>query len=63
MRDIAHNLSHRYRSESGYRQVLVLSIPLIFSSGAMAVMQFVDRMFLAWYSQEAIAATMPAGVV
>lgn len=29
----------------------------------MAIMQFVDRMFLAWYSQEAIAATMPSGVV
>ena len=29
----------------------------------MAVQQFVDRMFLAWYSPEAIAATMPSGVV
>jgi MATE family multidrug resistance protein len=36
---------------------------LIFGSGAMAVMQFVDRMFLAWHSQEAVAATMPSGVV
>jgi len=56
-------MSQRYRAESGYREVLVLSIPLIFSMGAMAVMQFVDRMFLAWYSQEAVAATMPSGVV
>jgi len=43
--------------------VLVLAIPLIFSSGAIAVQQFVDRMFLAWYSPEAIAATMPSGTV
>lgn len=63
MREISHSLSQRYRADSGYRQVLVLSIPLIFGSGAMAIMQFVDRMFLAWYSQEAIAATMPSGVV
>ncbi len=63
MRPIAQSFSDRYRAESGYREVLVLSVPLIFSSGAMAVMQFVDRMFLAWYSQEAIAATMPSGVV
>lgn len=63
MSDIAHSLSQRYRGEAGYREVLVLSVPLFFSSGAMAVMQFVDRMFLAWYSQEAIAATMPSGVV
>ncbi|MBW2060323.1 MAG: MATE family efflux transporter [Deltaproteobacteria bacterium] len=29
----------------------------------MAVQQFVDRMFLAWYSSEAIAATMSAGIL
>lgn len=63
MTNAAQRLSRRYHAESGYREVLVLSIPLIFGSGAMAIQQFVDRMFLAWYSPEAIAATMPSGVV
>ena len=53
----------RWHGESGYRQVLALAIPLIFSSAAFAIQLFVDRMFLAWYSQEAIAATMPAGIL
>lgn len=63
MTPITQRLSHRYHTESGYRDVLVLAVPLILSSGAMAIQQFVDRMFLAWYSPEAIAATMPSGIV
>ena len=29
----------------------------------MMVMHFVDGLFLAWYSEEAIAAVVPAGMV
>ena len=53
----------RWHEEAGYRQVLALAVPLIFSSAAFAIQLFVDRMFLAWYSSEAIAATMPAGIL
>ena len=53
----------RWSAEGGYRQVLIIAIPLIFSSAGFAIQQFVDRMFLAWYSAEAIAATMPAGLI
>ena len=53
----------RWAAEGGYRQVLIIAIPLIFSSAGFAIQQFVDRMFLAWYSSEAIAATMPAGLI
>jgi len=60
---MVYRLSIRYHSEAGYRDVLALSIPLILSSGAIAVQQFVDRMFLAWYAPEAIAAIMPSGTV
>jgi MATE family multidrug resistance protein len=63
MRRLVQKLTDRYPGESGYREVLILAIPLIFGSGAIAIQQFIDRMFLAWYSPEAIAATMPAGVV
>ena len=57
------SISEPWHREGGYRQVLVLAIPLIFSSAGFAIQQFVDRMFLAWYSPVAIAATMPAGIV
>jgi len=56
-------LTHRWHCESGYREVLVLAIPLILSTGAWAIQHFVDRMFLTWYSPEAIAAAMPAGIL
>ena len=38
-------------------------LSLILSTGSWAVQHFVDRMFLAWYSAEAIAAAMPAGLL
>jgi MATE family multidrug resistance protein len=53
----------RWGAEGGYRQVLVIATPLILSTGAWSVQHFVDRMFLSWYSPEAIAAAMPAGMM
>ncbi len=55
-------LQNRWSEESGYREVLVISVPLILSTGAWSVLLFFDRMFLAWYSPEAIAAAMPSGM-
>ncbi|MBL4865862.1 MAG: hypothetical protein JKY67_05755, partial [Pseudomonadales bacterium] len=52
----------RWYSESGYREVLVLALPLILSTGAWSIQIFIDRLFLAWYSPEAIAAALPAGM-
>jgi len=43
--------------------VLVIAVPLILSTASWSVQHFVDRMFLAWYSAEAIAAAMPAGML
>ncbi|MBT8123436.1 MAG: MATE family efflux transporter [Gammaproteobacteria bacterium] len=56
------SLQHRWSAKSGYREVLVISIPLILSTGAWSILLFFDRMFLAWYSPAAIAAAMPAGM-
>jgi len=53
----------RWTAEGGYRQALIIAVPLIFGSAGMAIQQFVDRIFLAWYSPEAIAATMPARLI
>jgi len=55
-------IKKRWSEESGYREVLVISVPLILSTGAWSILLFFDRMFLAWYSPEAIAAAMPAGM-
>jgi len=52
-----------WRGESGYREVLQLAWPLFFSYGSATILQFVDRMFLTWYSPEAMAATAPAGML
>ena len=56
-------LKKRWRVQGGYRQLLAIATPLILSTGAWSVQHFVDRMFLSWYSPEAIAAAMPAGMV
>ena len=53
----------RWNAEGGYREVLVLAAPLIVSTGSLALQEFVDRMFLSWYSPVAIAAAMPAGIL
>lgn len=48
--------------KSAYRQVVSISIPLAMSMAAITVMEFTDRVFLANYSLEAIAAVVPAGI-
>jgi MATE family multidrug resistance protein len=57
------NLKTRWNSPGGYREVLVIAIPLILSTATWSIQHFVDRMFLTWYSPEAIAAAMPAGML
>lgn len=52
----------RWSRQNGYRQVLAISLPLVASMGSLALMQFTDRMFLANYSADAIAAALPAGI-
>lgn len=56
------HIKQRWHAEGGYHEVLTVAIPLILSTGAWSILLFVDRMFLAWYSSEAIAAAMPAGI-
>ena len=56
-------LKNRWNSNGGYREVLVVAIPLILSTATWSIQHFVDRMFLTWYSPETIAAAMPAGML
>ncbi|MBW7858497.1 MAG: MATE family efflux transporter, partial [Leptonema sp. (in: Bacteria)] len=53
----------KWQGSGGYREVLAISIPLILSTSAWSLQMFVDRMFLTWYSQEALAASLPAGLL
>lgn len=53
----------RWQAESGYREVLQIAFPLILSTGSWTIQHFIDRIFLTWYSEEAIAASMPASMV
>ena len=45
-----------------YRELFSVSLPLVLSMAATTVMEFTDRVFLANYTIDAIAAAMPAGV-
>ena len=53
----------RSSSRARYRNVLHIALPLIISNGALTVMQFCDRMFLARYSSVSIQAALPAGIL
>jgi len=44
-------------------RILHVSLPLVASLGATTVMEFTDRLFLARYSLDAIAAATPAGIL
>ena len=52
----------RWSKPNGYREVLAISLPLVASMGSITLMHFTDRMFLANYSLDAIAAALPAGI-
>jgi len=58
----AGKIKARYHEEGGYRAVMDMALPLIFSTGAWTVQTFIDRVFLTWYSPEALAAAAPAGM-
>ncbi len=46
----------------GYRELLVLAVPLMISAGTQSLMHILDRLFLFGYSREAMAAALPAGI-
>lgn len=46
----------------GFREVLSIAVPLVLSTASLTLMLFVDRMFLSWYSQAAVAASTPGGI-
>jgi len=60
---IRHYIDYHREGDGSYRQVLTMAIPLILSTSSWSIQHFVDRMFLTWFSQDAVAASMPAGIL
>ncbi len=56
-------MSKKIYPQASLSELWFLSYPLIVTMASQVVMQFVDRMFLAWYSHNALAACVPAGVL
>ncbi len=56
-----HRSNYPYEP-GGYREVFAIAFPLILSTASLTMMLFVDRMFLAWYSLNAVAAAVPGGI-
>ena len=56
-------LKERWNAPFGYKEILKLALPLIITTGSWSITQFIDRVFLTWYSPEAIAAAMPSGML
>lgn len=47
---------------TSYKKLVAVSLPLVLSMAATTVMEFTDRVFLANYAIDAIAAALPAGI-
>lgn len=52
-----------WRRPAGLREVLSLAMPLVVSTLSWTLMIFTDRVFLVRYSQNAVAAALPAGMM
>jgi len=59
---VTPNNSLSTKPANSYRDVVRVSLPLVISMTTTVVMTFTDRVFLANYSIDAIAAALPAGI-
>ena len=56
-------MGERWSQPGGYGELLRIAAPLILSTASWSIQAFVDQMFLAWYSREAVAAALPAAIL
>ena len=56
-------IANHWTRPGGFKEVLKIAYPLIISTGSFTIMQFCDRMFLAWHSAVSIQAALPAGIL
>ncbi|MDR1784243.1 MAG: MATE family efflux transporter [Endomicrobium sp.] len=62
MMNIFNNIRRQYGTSGGYLEFLKIAVPLIISTSVGAIQLFINRTFLSLYSQEAFAASAPAGI-
>lgn len=55
-------IRRRWAAPGGYAEFLRLAVPLFLSTASWSIQHFVDRVFLTWYSTEALAAALPGGL-
>ena len=55
-------LSYYWNGAGGGREVLRMALPLILSTSAYTLQMFINRVFLMWYSSDAMAGAMYAGM-
>jgi MATE family, multidrug efflux pump len=60
---MSSNGEQRPHQPGSLRELLAIALPLVLSSGSLSLMHVIDRIFLTWYSTEALAAAMPAGLL
>ncbi len=54
-------LGRLWRGDAGGREVLILGLPLILSMMSVTIQHFVNRIFLTWWSAEAVAGVTTGG--
>jgi MATE family, multidrug efflux pump len=59
---MAESMTLKRKDPGSYREIIQMAFPLVVSTGSWTLMHFTDRMFLSWYSQDALAAALPAGI-
>ncbi len=52
-----------WRRPAGGAEVLNVALPLVVSTSSWTLMYFIDRMFLLWYSNDSLAAALPASML
>jgi len=62
MNRVEEMLLGKTANPGGYRDVLRVAFPLVLSTSSWGLMHFVDRVFLSWYSSDALAAALPASI-
>jgi MATE family multidrug resistance protein len=62
MQQMNNRIRQRWRGPGGVKEIMVIAVPLIMSTGAHGLRMFTDRAFLMWYDTNAISSAMMAGM-
>lgn len=56
-------MTEEHKSTGSARELLQIAVPLALSTGTLSIMHVTDRVFLSKYDQDALAASLPAGML